>query len=140
MSAIDIDVIGPKNSPYVTIQGANIIPNTTNLSFQVSGASANLTITGSAYAFGKITVVQFHKLENFTGTSPPLTFTIAGIPLPAQTVYFPCLVTQTGTAQIGYISITSGGAATIAAAAAGTGFTSGQQASVWELTVFYASA
>lgn len=144
MSSTQVDFISPKNSPYVTINDTAVIPASTSISVAVTGAAATQTITGSAYAFGKINVIQLHPLTSFTGTtnSPVLSFSIAGlgISLPAQTVYSPCINTLDGTTEIGYASIDSAGTVLIAAVPAGTGFTDAKVASVYATVIVYASA
>ena len=142
MSATDVDFIGPKNAAFVTISGATCIPQVSSLSVVVSGGAAALTLTGTAYSFGKINVIQLHSMSAFTGNAgATLTFSIAGagVPLPAQPVYYPSINTLDGVTEVGYITIAANGDSIIAAVPAGTGFTT-KEATVYSMVVHYASA
>lgn len=143
MSATEVDFIGPKHSAFVCISEVTSIPQVTSLGVEVTGAAATQTLTGSAYSFGKINVIQFHSLSSFTGAgNAVLTFSIAGlgIPLPAEAVYYPCINTMDGTTEVGYITIGTNGSATIAAVPAGTGFTTDKVSTVYSVVVHYASS
>ena len=140
MSATEVDFIVPKYSPFVTITDAYPIPATTALSIEVTGASVAVTLTGTAYAFGNLTVMQLHALS-FTGAASHLTASIAtsGLSLPAATIRHPCINLLNATTETGYLSIDSAGAVTIYATAAG-GVFSANAATLYAQTVTYASS
>ena len=110
--AINVDFIGPKNSKYVTIVDAEVIPQVTNFSYETAAASPRVTITGSACIRGNIVTVKVDtKTFTANGTDLYLPLRQLGIPVPSVgSDTWPYIVTADGVTQTGSIMRLEGGA------------------------------
>jgi hypothetical protein len=134
-SCVQADFINPRNAAKVSILEANAIPVTT----AVTVSTAVFTANASYNVVGKFAQLHLPTI-NFTGSGSLISATLSGITGPYQPTYWPLIVNDAGTRQIGIISLSGSTLSFSATTTWATAFTSAQSCTIYPISLVYTTS